>query len=146
MFFNTILLSLYLKSKALVRKFSSKRVFLKISRYAQENTNVGVSFWRPHSLQLYEKETPRQLFPCECCEIVKNNFFIEDLWWLLLQRQNNLNAMGEVVLGEIENGYHFRKNKLKTAKKCFVKQPLNPCVPNAPFLDPLKKAENLTVP
>ena len=25
------------------------------------------------------------MFSCEFCEIVKNTFFIEHLWWLLLQ-------------------------------------------------------------
>ena len=30
----------------------------------------------PEGLQLYEKETPTQLFPCEYCEIFKIFFFI----------------------------------------------------------------------
>ena len=31
-----------------------------------------------------EKETLAQVFSCEFCEISKNTFFIEQLWWLLL--------------------------------------------------------------
>ena len=30
------------------------------------------------------KETPTQVFSCEYCEVFKNSFFIEHLWWLLL--------------------------------------------------------------
>ena len=35
-------------------------------------------------LEHYWKETPTQVFSCEYCEIFKNSFFIEHLWWLLL--------------------------------------------------------------
>ena len=31
-----------------------------------------------------KKETLAQVFPCEFCEISKNIFFIEHLWWLFL--------------------------------------------------------------
>ena len=31
-----------------------------------------------------EKETPKQVFSCEYCELFKNRFFIEHLWCLLL--------------------------------------------------------------
>ena len=30
--------------------------------------------WFPESLQLYQKETPKQVFSCKCCKIVKNSF------------------------------------------------------------------------
>ena len=30
---------------------------------------------RPDGLQLYERETPAQMFSCEYCEIFKNSFF-----------------------------------------------------------------------
>ena len=33
------------------------------------------------------KKTLAQLFSCEFCEIFKNAFFIEHLWWLLLKLQ-----------------------------------------------------------
>ena len=33
---------------------------------------------------LLKKETLAQVYSCEFCEISKNTFFIEHLWWLLL--------------------------------------------------------------
>ena len=30
---------------------------------------------QPEGLQLYQKETPTQVFSCEYCEILKNSFF-----------------------------------------------------------------------
>ena len=36
-------------------------------------------------LQLYQKETPTQVFFCEICKIFSSIFFIENLRWLLLQ-------------------------------------------------------------
>ena len=39
---------------------------------------------QPKGLQLYQKETPTQVFSCKNCEILKNSFFIENLRWLLL--------------------------------------------------------------
>ena len=50
--------------------------FEKISQ--QGNTCVGVSFSKScgaDGLQLYEKETPTQVFSCEYCEIFENSFF-----------------------------------------------------------------------
>ena len=34
---------------------------------------------------LFNKDTGLQVFSCEHCEIAKNSFFIEHLWWQLLQ-------------------------------------------------------------
>ena len=31
-----------------------------------------------------KKETPKQVLPCEFCEIFKSNYFLEHLWGLLL--------------------------------------------------------------
>ena len=33
----------------------------------------------------YQKGTPTQMLSCEYCKIFENSFFIERLWWLLLQ-------------------------------------------------------------
>ena len=52
-----------------------KKVLLKILQISQENTCVGVFF----GLQLYQKETPRQVFFCEICEIIKSTYFEEHL-------------------------------------------------------------------
>ena len=48
------------------RRCPSKKVFLKISQYSQENTCVGVNFI---------KKTPTQVFSYEYCKIFKNSFF-----------------------------------------------------------------------
>ena len=37
-----------------------------------------------------EKETMAQEFSCELCEIFKNTFFIEHIWWLLLKNKLTL--------------------------------------------------------
>ena len=55
-----------------------KKMFLKISKNSQENTCAWVSFLiklQSWGLQLYWKETPAQVFPCEFCEIFKTTFF-----------------------------------------------------------------------
>ena len=36
------------------------------------------------------EETLIQMFFCECCEIFKNSFFIEYVWWLLLNKFINV--------------------------------------------------------
>ena len=38
----------------------------------------------PEGLQLYQKETPTWVFSCEYSKSFRNSFFIEQLWWLLL--------------------------------------------------------------
>ena len=50
-----------------------KKVLLEISQNSQENT-----------CNFIKKETLAQLFSCEFCEISKNTFSTEHLWWLLL--------------------------------------------------------------
>ena len=63
--------------------FCKKKMFLEISHNSQENTCPRVSFLI--KLQAPpKKETLAQLFSCEICEITKNTFFTEYLWWLLL--------------------------------------------------------------
>ena len=51
------------------RRSSSKKVVLKILQYSQENSCV----------------VPTQVLSCEYCEILKNTFFIEYIWWLYLR-------------------------------------------------------------
>ena len=43
-------------------------------------------------LLLYQKEAQTQVFSCEYCDIFKNSFFKEQLWWLLL---NTVSAVNE---------------------------------------------------
>ena len=61
-------------------------VFLKISQNSHEKTYARVSFLiKLQACNFIKKETLAQMFSCEFCEIVKNTFFIEHLWWLFLQ-------------------------------------------------------------
>ena len=48
------------------RRYFSKKVFLNVLQYSQENTCVGVSF---------QKQIPTQVLSCEYCEIFKNTLF-----------------------------------------------------------------------
>ena len=50
------------------RGVTSKKNFLKILQYLQENTSVGVS-----------KRLQRQVFPCEICKIFKKTYSEEPL-------------------------------------------------------------------
>ena len=67
----------YFDLEAAVQRCSVKKVFLEISQNSQENTCARVC-------NFIKKETLAQLFSCEFCEISKNIFFTEHLWWLLL--------------------------------------------------------------
>ena len=61
---------------------------MEISQNSQENTCARVSFFnkvaplRPGSL--FQKDTLAQVFSCEFGENFKNTFFVEHLWWKLL--------------------------------------------------------------
>ena len=59
-------------------------MFLEISQNSQENTCARVSFLAKKS-NFIKKETLAQVLSCEFCEISKNTFFTEHLWWLLLK-------------------------------------------------------------
>ena len=45
--------------------------------------------WYLKACNFIKKETLEQMFSCEFCEISKNTFFIEHLWWLLLVLESN---------------------------------------------------------
>ena len=72
--------------EALIRTCSAKKVFLKILQSLQENPVPEFLFNKVaglrHSTLL--KEALAKVFSCENCEILKNNSFIEHLWWLFL--------------------------------------------------------------
>ena len=55
-------------------------VFLDISQNLQESTCPRDSFLK----KFIKKETLAQVFSYEFCEISKNIFFIEHLWWLFV--------------------------------------------------------------
>ena len=44
----------------------------------------GKSCNSPVGLQLYQKETPTQVFLVNISKVLETAFFIEQLWWLLL--------------------------------------------------------------
>ena len=72
-------------SEAVVHKFSSKLVLLKISVKHLCWRHFFIKFIKKR-LQLYWKETSIQVFSREICKIFKNTFFyIEQLQWLLLK-------------------------------------------------------------
>ena len=56
---------------AIHRSFS-KQVFLKISQYSQENTCFGVTGLKVFIL--IKKETPTQVFSCECWILLRTSF------------------------------------------------------------------------
>ena len=65
--------------EAVVQRCSVKQVFLEISQISQENICC-----QTQACNFIKKETLAQVFSCEIREIYKNTFFIEHLWWLLL--------------------------------------------------------------
>ena len=62
--------------EAVIQRSSLKKLNLK-KLNTHENTCVRVC-------NFIKKEALAQVFSCECCEVFKNTFFIEHLWWLLL--------------------------------------------------------------
>ena len=64
-------------SEAVVRRYSTRKVFLNISQNSRKNTYNETS--RRLGLQLYLKKTPVKVSYCEFCKIFKNTFFAEHL-------------------------------------------------------------------
>ena len=64
------------------------KVFFEIPQNSQENTCARVSFLiklqASGSFNFIKKETLAQVFSVIFCEIFKKPFFIEHLWWLIL--------------------------------------------------------------
>ena len=75
-----IILMFWLKPEAIAKRSSVKKVLLKFSQNSPENTCNRDSFLtklQAWGLLFFEKESPRQVFSCEFCEIFKNTFFIK---------------------------------------------------------------------
>ena len=69
--------------KAVSRRCSIKKVFLKVSQNSQENTCVRVSFLiklQALACNFIKRECLAHMFSCTFCEIFKNTFFTEHLW------------------------------------------------------------------
>ena len=101
-----------------------KKLFLKISRYSQENTCVGVSFLiklqalRP--VTLLKRDSDTGFFSCEYCEIFKNTYFEEHLRTAVTEN---------IPCSKLENNgvikLYFNSNfscKCLTNKKCTRKK------------------------
>ena len=72
---------------AVVRRCSSKQVFLKFSKISQENTCVGVFFNKVTGLQtcnFLKKRLQYRCFRVKFPKFLITSFFIEHLRWLLL--------------------------------------------------------------
>ena len=90
--------SSYFASSSLFRS-SRPNLFLEISLNLQENNCARASFLtklQASAGNFIKKETLAQMFSCEFCEISKNLFIIEHLWWLLLSFHNFLNDLEHV--------------------------------------------------
>ena len=77
---------IYLKSEAVTRRRSVKKVLLEISQNSQENTCARVSLINLQAWvgSFIKKEILIQVFSCEIYIVFKNTFFGEHLQWLLL--------------------------------------------------------------
>ena len=63
-----------------------KKVFLEISQNLPENTFARASEACAWGLQLYLKKIlSHRCFPVNFAKFLRTTFFIEQLWWLLLQ-------------------------------------------------------------
>ena len=62
--------------------FCKKGVLKKFAKYTGKR--LYQSLFSDKVAYFLKKETLAQAFSCEFCEIFKNCFFIEHLWWLLL--------------------------------------------------------------
>ena len=100
-----------------------KKVFLKISQNSQENTCARVSFLIKLQIQpaaLLTKRLWNRFSFCELYEIFQNTFF-----------SNNTSRAIAFALNFFNKTVH--------------QDSINPFIPNATFLHPLKTLENLTV-
>ena len=62
------------------RRCSIKKLFLKISRYSQDDTCVGISFLiKSHACNFIKKGSQHRYIFCEYREIYKNTYFEEHL-------------------------------------------------------------------
>ena len=69
--------------------FCKKGVLRNFAKFTEKHLCQVLFFTKvaglgPRACNSFNKETLAQVFSCEFCEISKNTFFIEHLWWLLL--------------------------------------------------------------
>ena len=105
--------------ESVTRRWSVKKVFLKILQNLQEYTYARVSLIIKLQANFIKKETPAKMFFCELCEIF-NIFFIEHLWakaapkWLLKDCSNNYakSAKKHLLLRPLFSGATMNGNNL----------------------------------
>ena len=85
-----------------------KKVFLKILQNLQENT------FESEACNFIKKENLAQVFSSEFCEVFKNTFFIERLWWLLLLCPRSLLAQVIKSLRNIQGCQNVFKKPIIT--------------------------------
>ena len=71
-------------SEAVALICSVKEVFLQTSQNSQENTCASLFFNKVAGQTLFLKNLA-QVFSCEFCEIRKNTFSTEHIWWMFLK-------------------------------------------------------------
>ena len=106
--------------ESVTRRWSVKKVFLKISQNLQEYTYARVSLIIKLQANFIKKETPAKMFFCELCEIFNNIFFTEHLWakaapkWLLKDSSNNYakSAKKHLLLRPLFSGATMNGNNL----------------------------------
>ena len=106
--------------ESVTRRWSVKKVFLKISQNLQEYTYARVSLIIKLQANFIKKETPAKMFFCELCEIFNNIFFTEHLWakaapkWLLKDSSNNYakSAKKHLLLRPFFSGATMNGNNL----------------------------------
>ena len=93
--------------EGVVWRCSVKKMFLEISQNLQKNTCARVSFLiKLQACNFNKKETLTQVYSCEFCEIYKNTFFTEHLWWLVLY---------DILVNELDK-YEVHKMSIKVRK------------------------------
>ena len=65
--------------------FCKKGVPRNFTKFAGKHMCQNLFFNKAETCNFIKNETLVQVFSCEFCEISKNTYFIEHLWWLLLQ-------------------------------------------------------------
>ena len=103
-------------TNVVVQRCSIKKVFLKVSQNAQENTYAKVSFLiKLQACNFIKKETLLQVFSCESCEIFKNTYFYRtplmtapdwNCTWSLTPYLKNLCHLQE----DLERGHYLVTN------------------------------------
>ena len=93
----SILLTLKIFSKALARRCSVKKVFLKLHRKNSPEKTCSRFF--------NKNETLAQVFSNEFCTIFKNNFFKEHLWTTTSIFHNTVSAFSTAEFKQVNSGY-----------------------------------------